>query len=55
MQNNVQPEITVRIGHLETTGDVIRKISNEIEKFGITIKVVDIQPEHVEYKFEILK
>ena len=55
MQSKVQPEITIKINQLETTGDVIRKISTAIEKFGITINVVDIQPEHVEYKIDVLK
>ena len=55
MQNFEQPEITISISHLETTGDVIRKISSAIEKFGISINVKDVQPEHVEYKIEVLK
>jgi hypothetical protein len=55
MQNSEQPEIIISIGHLETSGEVIRKISTAIEKFGISINVVDIQPEHVEYKIDILK
>ena len=54
MSNTKQPEITFKISHLETTGDVIRKISTEIEKFGIYIKVEEIQPEYVEYKIDVL-
>lgn len=55
MENLKQTENTIKINQLETTGDVIRKISTEIEKFGITINVVDVQPEYVEYKIDVLK
>lgn len=55
MQKQEHSETTISISHTETTGEVIRKISTAIEKFGISINVVDIQPEHVEYKIDILK
>jgi len=55
MQDYIQPEITVKIGHLETHGDAIRKISVELHKFGIEIKIKSIDEESTEYVFDILK
>jgi hypothetical protein len=55
MKRTEQSENTIKIDNKETSNDVIRKLSTVIEKFGITINVVDVQPEHIEYKIDVLK